>query len=168
MSILIMMRGSIRRKNWKIDDFQYALEALTADLFTEEQPDQKEEIGLTVYPDKEDYPQISISLYRYDGTDCLAVVDNQPVSLVQRIAVVKPIEAAPYDCPEINDNTTSYHLYGAVSEISRSDVAANTAYIAQSDPLKKWRNQHKASKSAVPPGERLSRIYFWSRSLNMS
>ena len=76
----------------EIEDFQYALESLRADTFTGEKPAQKEEIKLTVYLDNENYPQISISLYRYDGTHCLAVVDGQPVSLVKRAAVVDLIE----------------------------------------------------------------------------
>lgn len=77
----------------EIWSFEYALEALSADSFTSERPSQKEEIKLTVYLDNENYPQISISLYRYDGAYCLAVVDGQPVSLVDRTAVVDLIEA---------------------------------------------------------------------------
>ena len=77
----------------EIGDFQYALKFLRADSFTSEKPTQKEEIRLTVYLDNENYPEISISLYRYDGTYCLAVVDGQPVSLVERTAVVDLIEA---------------------------------------------------------------------------
>jgi len=77
----------------EIGDLQNALEALTADSFTDEKPAQKEEIGLTIYLDHENYPQISIKLYRFDGTCCLAAVDGQPVSLVERNAVVDLIEA---------------------------------------------------------------------------
>ena len=76
----------------EIWSFKNALESLSADSFTSENPAQKEEIQLTVYLDNESYPQISISLYRYDGTYCLAVVDGQPVSLVDRAAVVDLIE----------------------------------------------------------------------------
>ena len=80
----------------EIDDLKKALEslsALSANSFTDERPTQREEIQLTVYLDNENYPQISISLYRYDGTDCLAVVNGQPVSFVERTAVVDLIEA---------------------------------------------------------------------------
>jgi len=77
----------------EIRDLQNALEALRADNFTDEKPTQKEEIGLTFYLDNENYPQISIKLYRYDGTCCLAAVDGQPVSLVERADVVDLIEA---------------------------------------------------------------------------
>lgn len=76
-----------------ISDFQSALEALTADSFTEEEPSDKEEIGLTLHLDNENYPEVTVDLYRYDGTYCLAVVDGTPVSLVERSYVVDLIEA---------------------------------------------------------------------------
>ena len=75
-----------------ISDFQSALEALTADSFTEEEPSDKEEIGLTLHLDNENYPEVTVDLYRYDGTYCLAVVDGTPVSLVER-SLVDLIEA---------------------------------------------------------------------------
>ena len=76
-----------------ISDFQSALEALNADSFTEEEPSDKEEIGLTLHLDNENYPEVTVNLYRYDGTYCLAVVDGTPVSLVERSYVVDLIEA---------------------------------------------------------------------------
>ena len=77
----------------EIDDLRDALEALTASSFTGEAPTEKEEISLTVHLDSEDYPEIRIQLYRYDGEQCLAVVDGEPVSLVSRSSVVDLIEA---------------------------------------------------------------------------
>jgi len=77
----------------EIADFQDALEALSTDSFTDEKPSQKEEIGLTIYLDNENQPEVSIQLYRYDGSNCLAVVDGESVSLVARTAVVDLIEA---------------------------------------------------------------------------
>lgn len=77
----------------EIADLQSALEALAADEFTNERPTQKEEIGLTIHLDNENFPQIQIDLYRYDGSRCLAVVDGESVSLVERTAVVDLIEA---------------------------------------------------------------------------
>ena len=67
--------------------------ALTADSFTDETPTGKEEIGLTVYLDNENFPQVEIRLYRYDGSLCLAVVDGETVSLVDRSAVMDLVEA---------------------------------------------------------------------------
>lgn len=76
-----------------IEDFRSALESLQADSFTQEQPAQKEEISLTVHLDNEAFPTVQIGLYRYDGSHCLAVVDGEPVSLVDRSDVVDLIEA---------------------------------------------------------------------------
>ena len=77
----------------EIEDLQDALEAMTASSFTDESPAQKEEISLTIHLDNENYPEIQIQLYRYDGEQCLAVVDGEPVSLVSRSSVVNLIEA---------------------------------------------------------------------------
>ena len=74
-------------------DLRANLKALMADEFTDEQPGQKEEIGLTIHLDSENFPQVQIELYRYDGSRCLAVVDGESVSLVERTAVVDLIEA---------------------------------------------------------------------------
>lgn len=76
-----------------VTDLQSALEGLTADSFTQEEPTQKEEIALTVYLDSEVHPSVQIQLYRYDGENCLAVIDGEPVSLIPRSAVVDLIEA---------------------------------------------------------------------------
>ncbi len=70
-----------------------ALEALTAESFTDEAPTEKEEISLTVSLDNENIPQVSIGLYRYDGTRCLATVDGKPAALVTRAAAVELMES---------------------------------------------------------------------------
>lgn len=70
-----------------------ALKQLKADSFTREQPSQKEEISLTVYLDNDNYPKVQMDFYRYDGNDCLAVVDGTPVCLVARNYVVDLVEA---------------------------------------------------------------------------
>ena len=70
-----------------------ALSALSADRFTDEAPSQKEEISLTLYLENENFPQVKLELYRYDGAHCLAVVDGEPVSLVERSQVVDLVEA---------------------------------------------------------------------------
>jgi len=80
--------------NEKIDisAFRRALRALSASEFTDEEPAQKEEIGLTIYLDNENYPIVEIGLYRYDGTNCLAVVNGKTVSFVSRDLVVDLVE----------------------------------------------------------------------------
>lgn len=72
---------------------QNALEGLSANSFTEEQPEGKQEISLTVRLNREGAPAVQIGLYRYDGASCLAVVDGESVSLVDRSDVVALIEA---------------------------------------------------------------------------
>ena len=84
---------SCQEEELEIDDLKETLEALRADEFTSEKPSQKEEIGLTVHLDNEHFPTVSIRLYRYDGTHCLAVVDGESVALVNRGEVVDLIEA---------------------------------------------------------------------------
>ena len=75
------------------DDLITALKALKSDQFTEEKPDQKEEIRLTVHLDRDDDPTIVLALYRYDGSTCLAEVDGEPVSLVDRSLAMDVVEA---------------------------------------------------------------------------
>lgn len=70
-----------------------AVEGLYADSFTDERPTQKKEIGLTLYLDNENFPEVRIDLYRYDGSSCLALIDGEPVALVERSAAVDLIEA---------------------------------------------------------------------------
>ena len=75
------------------DEFQSALEALSADSFTDETPAQKVEISLTLHLSNESFPTVSIVLYRYNGSSCLAVVDGTPTALVPRAQAVELIEA---------------------------------------------------------------------------
>ena len=69
-----------------------AIAASDAESFTEETPTEKEEISFTVYLNNENYPEITVQLYRYDGESCLAVVDGKTVSKVPRSQVVDLIE----------------------------------------------------------------------------
>lgn len=77
----------------EIGDLQDALESLEAEEFTSQSPTQQEEISLNVHLDNENFPQVQIQLYRWDGTCCLAVVDGEPVSLVPRTQAVDLMEA---------------------------------------------------------------------------
>ncbi len=70
-----------------------AIRGLTATSFTEEKPAQKEEISFTIYLDNENYPEIHIQLYRYDGNRCIAVVDGESVAFVERAKVIELMEA---------------------------------------------------------------------------
>ena len=84
---------SYQEQELDLTDLESALQALQADRFTDEQPTQKQEISLTLHLDLEGDPTVSIELYRYDGSNCLAVVDGQPVCLVARSSVVELVEA---------------------------------------------------------------------------
>lgn len=72
---------------------QDALNALFASSFTQEAPNGKEEIRLTLHLDNETFPKLEIALYRRDGSDCLAVIDGESVSLVPRSSVMELVEA---------------------------------------------------------------------------
>ena len=76
-----------------ISGLKTALLAVSASGFTEEAPDGQEEISLTVYLDNEDFPTYTLTLYRYDGTNCLAAVDGKTVAFVSRSKTVDLIEA---------------------------------------------------------------------------
>lgn len=76
-----------------IANIQSALESLTASEFTDEVPDGQQEIRLTLRLTDENFPQVEIVLYRYDGTDCLATVDGESFALISRTSVVDLIEA---------------------------------------------------------------------------
>ena len=86
---------------WQYDDkeafslsgIQSAISSLTADSFTSEEGDGKEEISFTLTLDNETWPEIQVSLYRCDGDSCLAVVNGTPTAYVPRSQVVSLIEA---------------------------------------------------------------------------
>lgn len=82
-----------RGEETDITGIKNAVKGLRAKVFTEEEPDQKEEIGLTLYLENENAPEVRIQLFRYDGKDCIAVVDGKPAALVERAYVVDLIEA---------------------------------------------------------------------------
>lgn len=75
------------------DKLVSALQSLKANEFTDEQPTDQEEIGLTLHVNRDGDPVVQISLYRYDGTNCLVVEDGSPVAFVSRSLVVDLMEA---------------------------------------------------------------------------
>lgn len=72
---------------------QDAVESLAASEFTEEPQAGQQEISLVVHLDNETFPQVEVTLYRQDGTSCLAVVDGESVCLVDRADAVDLMEA---------------------------------------------------------------------------
>lgn len=76
-----------------ISDLQRALTDLSADSFTNEEPDGKEEISLMLYLENENFPYVKLAFYRYDGNQCLAVADGKTVALVDRSDVMELVES---------------------------------------------------------------------------
>ena len=77
----------------EIDDLQEALEALTAEEFTSEKAAGQLEIRLMLHLDNEDQTDVTISLYRYNGSSCLAAIDGKSTAYVPRSEAVKLMEA---------------------------------------------------------------------------
>ncbi len=76
-----------------MDSFESAVFNLFADEFTEETPTDILEVSAVFHLNNENFPTVTIELYRYDGSDCLAVVDGEPVALIDRVYAVDLIEA---------------------------------------------------------------------------
>lgn len=76
-----------------VEQLQSKLSALEASRFTTKEAEEKEEISLKIYLENENISEVQIQLYRYDGTYCLAVVDGESVSLVERSEVMDLVEA---------------------------------------------------------------------------
>lgn len=76
-----------------ITSIQSALESLNATTFTEEEPTQEKELSLTIHLNRSSLSSVELVFYRYDGENCLAVVDGTPTALVARDSVVDLIEA---------------------------------------------------------------------------
>ena len=74
-------------------DLSGALSDLRITEFKADQPTDKLEISFTAVLKMEGEPKITVELYRYDGTSCLAVVDGKPLGLVSRENTVNLMEA---------------------------------------------------------------------------
>ncbi len=80
-------------KDLSVSGLQSTISALTASEFTAEEPTDKEEISFTVYLENENFPEIHVALYRYDGSECIAVVNGESFAMVSRSSVVAFVEA---------------------------------------------------------------------------
>lgn len=76
-----------------ISELRSAMANLTAEDFTEEAPTQKQEAALTVHLANETFPEVELGLYRYDGDNCIATLDGQPLCFIGRVYVVDLQEA---------------------------------------------------------------------------
>lgn len=82
-----------QNKEIETDDFNSALDSLLVSEFTEEEPTDKEEISLTLQINNKNQPEVKIELYRYDGNNCLAVIDGKSTALVNRSYMVDLIKS---------------------------------------------------------------------------
>ena len=73
--------------------FTSGITDLTASSFTSQEPQGEEEIRLLIYQKNENFPTVEVTLYRQDGTYCLAQVDGESMCLVERSTVVDLKEA---------------------------------------------------------------------------
>lgn len=76
-----------------LDGIETALKAVQAKNFTDADPTQKEELRLSISLDSGDFPDMTLSFYRYDGESCIAQLDGETVAFVSRSQVVDLIEA---------------------------------------------------------------------------
>ena len=80
-------------EEFDVYDLKTALRAVSAAGFTDETPSGQEEISLTVYLDNADFPSFTLTLYRYDGENCIAAVDGKAAAFVSQSQTVDLIEA---------------------------------------------------------------------------
>ena len=76
-----------------ITDISDALADVAAEEFTDDEADGTLELALVICLDDENFPQVSIELYRHDSSTCLAVVNDSSLSYVSRSSVVDLAEA---------------------------------------------------------------------------
>ena len=76
-----------------LSEVQVALESMTADAFTSAAPTGKQELTLTVHLDREGADTVTLSLYRLDGTQCLAQMDGKSLCYFPRTEAMALVEA---------------------------------------------------------------------------
>ncbi|MBQ6542664.1 MAG: DUF4340 domain-containing protein [Lachnospiraceae bacterium] len=67
-----------------INNLKNALGALTAESFTDEQPDGADELTMVFHLSSEKFPTVKVQCFRKDGDHSLVVVDDKPAALVSR------------------------------------------------------------------------------------
>ena len=71
-------------KEVDISDLKSAANALAAESFETADKGNTQEVAVTFTLDNEDYPSVSAALYRYDSSDCLALINGEQAGLVSR------------------------------------------------------------------------------------
>ncbi len=75
------------------DTAMSAVNALEIDSFTSGEDASTLELSMTVYLDNEDYPSVTVTIYQYDGENCLVYLDGEQVGLMERSLMVDLREA---------------------------------------------------------------------------
>ena len=75
------------------DDTADAIDGLKINEFNSETPSKKQEAAFTVHLDNDSYPTLTVTLYQYDGENCLAQLDGTTLGLISRSLVVDLTEA---------------------------------------------------------------------------
>jgi len=75
------------------DTVTEAIEALTINSFDDGGDTDTLEMSVTINVDNDDYPSVTAEIYRYDGDDCLVVVDGETVGLMSRSSMADLKEA---------------------------------------------------------------------------
>lgn len=77
----------------EFDDVKSAVDALQVNTFNSESPAKKQETAFTVHLDNDAYPTLAVTIYQYDGDNCLVQLDGTTLGLVSRSLVVDLTEA---------------------------------------------------------------------------
>lgn len=77
----------------EFDDVKSAVDALTVNEFNSESPAKKQETAFTVHLDNDAYPTLTVTIYQYDGDNCLVQLDGTTLGFVSRSLVVDLTEA---------------------------------------------------------------------------
>ncbi len=73
--------------------FKTRLNSIESVEYTDIKPTGKEEIRVLFHINNENHPQVELVLYRYDGEKCVATINEQTISFVNRSDTVDFIEA---------------------------------------------------------------------------
>lgn len=74
-------------------DVSDAVDGLTVKEFNTESPAKKQEAAFTVHLDNDSWPTMTVTIYQYDGEDCLVQLNGETLGLVSRSLVVDLTEA---------------------------------------------------------------------------
>lgn len=84
---------TINGEEVEFEDVTDAIDGLKVNEFNTEFPAKKQEAAFTVHLDNDSFPTLTVTLYQYDGENCLAQLDGTTLGFVSRSLVVDLTEA---------------------------------------------------------------------------